>query len=65
MTTTAFISLHILANSPSKKTLSVTKFDEYSERKRKYRALYPSMVGEDAWHVGLFQFSSSNDGSQS
>ncbi len=65
MTTSAFISTHMLASEPIKKTISMGKSTRHAEPQQGCRVFDPPMAREAAWHVGLFEFNSSSDGSQS
>jgi hypothetical protein len=65
MTTTTFISPHVLASMPNKKTVSIFKHTEDSGSQQQSRSVGPSGGSESSWYDGLFQFSSSTDGSQS
>ena len=65
MTTTTFISPHILACMPNKKTVTIFKHTEHSGSEQPHRSVGPSGGSESSWYDGLFQFSSSTDGSQS
>ena len=65
MTTTAFISLHMLASVPNKKTISVVKHTDHPESAQQHRSVFPFGEGDAPWYAGLFQFPSSSDGSPS
>lgn len=65
MTTSVFISTHTLASARTKKTISVVKFNRNAEPQQGGRVFDPPMTTDGAWHVGLFEFSSSSDGSKS
>jgi hypothetical protein len=65
MTTTTFISLHMLANVPNKRTISVVKHTEHPESGQQHCSVFPSGEGGAPWYFGLFQFPSSSDGSPS
>ena len=65
MTNTTFISLHMLASVPNKKTVSVVKQVEQPQSTQQHRSVCPSGEGETPWYAGLFQYPISTNGSQS
>jgi hypothetical protein len=63
MTTAAFIPVDMLASATTKKKTTNVVHIEDAKQTLQYRAFYPPTVGET--DLGLFQFTTSSDGSRS